>query len=516
MKGMKKAIWMVGAFLLILGLLHFGAGEIFAAAPKGTLKMAIHPNLSADWLDPATTYALSGTTTIPNYLIHDALVKAMPEGDMTPCLAESFKVSPDYKTYEFTLRKGAKFHDGEPVTAEDVLFSFWRNKTGYAKIVHPKIEKAEAVSPSLVRFQFKEPFPDFLGYIGPGESTLLWVVPKKYVEKVGDMGFKKHPIGAGPYKFVEFVSGVKLIGEAFEDYWRKVPHIKRIELLTVPDAATRLAMLRRGEVDAAWLMTDVFYEDVKKDPKLRLLTPRSPSKMVLSMTSQRDPKSPWSDPRVRLAASLAIDRKTLAEVLHPGTDPIGTISLPGDPNAIEFPPDPYDPERAKKLLAEAGYPNGFNGGKFYPYDGPYRATGEQVTNYWKAIGISMDTILLERPAWMAMRNAGKFEGSTFIDTTAGSISIARRLEYLFKACRSCGQDPEVQSLWLQYRKELNLQARNDLIKKLQKVIHEKRMFIPIVQLCSPTAFGPRVKGNPYKIQPILWFPAPFEDIELAD
>jgi peptide/nickel transport system substrate-binding protein len=241
------------------------------------------------------------------------------------------------------------------------------------------------------------------------------------------MGFKKHPIGAGPYKFVEFVPGVKLIGEAFEGYWRKVPHIKRIELLTVPDAATRLAMLRRGEVDAAFLMTDVFYEDVKKDPKLKLLTPRSPSKMILTMTTQSDSKSPWSDPRVRLAASLAIDRKTLADVHHPGTDPIGTIGLPGDPNAMEFLPDPYDPQRAKKLLAEAGYPNGFHGGKFYPYDGPYRSTGEQIANYWKAVGISMDMILLERPAWMAMRNGGKFEGNTFIDTTAGSVTIARRL-----------------------------------------------------------------------------------------
>jgi ABC-type transport system substrate-binding protein len=128
----------------------------------------------------------------------------------------------------------------------------------------------------------------------------------------------------------------------------------------------------------------------------------------------------------------------------------------------------------------------------------------------------MDTILLERPAWMAMRNGGKFEGSTFIDTTAGSVTIARRLEYLFKACRSCGQDPEAMSIWEQYKKELNLQSRNDLIKRLQKVIHEKRMFIPVVQLCSPTAFNPRVKGNPYKIQPVLWFPAPFEDMELEN
>ena len=261
------------------------------------------------------------------------------------------------------------------------------------------MEKAEAVNPYFVRFQFKEPFPDFLEYFTVEGSTIGWVVPKKYVEKVGDAGFKRHPIGAGPYKFVEFVPGVRLVGEAFEDYWRKVPHIKRIEFHTIPDTATRLAMLRRGEIDIATFMTDVFYEDVKKDPKLKLLHPQTPAKMVLSMATQWDPKSPWSDPRVRLAASLAIDRQDPGRYSHPWNGPIGSFGLEGDPLAVEFPPDPYDPERAKKLLAEAGYPKGFHGGKFYPYDGPYRAYGEQLATYWKAVGISVDTILLERPAW---------------------------------------------------------------------------------------------------------------------
>ena len=130
----------------------------------------------------------------------------------------------------------------------------------------------EAVNPNLVRFHFKKPFPDFLDYLLYGSTTIGWIVPKKYVEKVGDAGFKKHPIGCGPYKFVEFVAGVKLVGEAFEEYWRKVPNIKRIELHHIPEPATRLAMVRRGEVDVATFLSGVFYEDVKKDPKLKLFT----------------------------------------------------------------------------------------------------------------------------------------------------------------------------------------------------------------------------------------------------
>jgi peptide/nickel transport system substrate-binding protein len=516
MKRVKERVLLGGVFLLILGTLALGTNATSAAAPMGTLKMAIHPSLSADWLDPGTTPSLTGTTNMALYLIHDALVKAMPDGFMTPCLAESWTVSPDYKVYEFKLRKGVKFHNGDVMTADDVLFSFWRNKSLHAKSIHSKVEKAEAVDPYFVRFQFKEPFPDFSEFFSPGESTILWIVPKKYVEKVGDAGFKKNPIGAGPYKFVEFVPGVRIVGEAFEGYWRKVPPIKRIELHTIPDTGTRLAMLRRGEMDVAFFMTDVFYEDAKKDSKLKLLHPRSPTKMVLNMTTQWDPKSPWSDPRVRLAASLAIDRKTLADIHHPGTHPAGSIGLEGDPLAVEFPPDPYDPERAKKLLAEAGYPKGFHAGKFYPYDGPYRAYGEQLTTYWKAVGITVDTILLERPAWLAARNGGKFEGSVFIDTTAGSVTIAGRLEYLRNACRNCAIYPDVQAVWDQYKREVNPQGRKDLIIRLQKLIHEKKMFIPLNQLCSPAAFSPRVKGNPYRIQPVVWFPAPFEDMELEN
>ena len=144
------------------------------------------------------------------------------------------------------------------MTAEDVVFSFKRYKAAQAKFIHDKTEKVEAIDPYLVRITFKEPFPDFLDYLLPGATSIGWVVPKKYVEKVGDAGFKKHPIGCGPYKFVEFVAGVKLVGEAFEEFWRKVPNIKRMEFLIVTDPATRLAMLRRGEVDMATLSYGCF------------------------------------------------------------------------------------------------------------------------------------------------------------------------------------------------------------------------------------------------------------------
>ncbi len=507
--GKGRLFWMT-ALMAILAVLFTVTPRVLAESPQGVLKQAIHWNTTADWLDPAITGHYM--STFPGYLFHDALLKPMPEGTYTPCLAESWKISPDAKVYEFHLRQGVKFHNGDPLTAEDVVFSFRRYKGREAKLIHGRTEKVEAVNPYLVRIQFKVPFPDFLDYHLPGSTTIGWVVPKKYIEKVGDAGFKRHPIGCGPYKFVDFAPGVRLIGEAFEEYWRKVPHIKRLEFHNVAEPATRLAMVRRGEVDVATLMQGVFYQDVKKDPKLRLLTPLSPTRWLVYMAAQWDPKSPWSDPRVRKAASLAIDRKTLADVHMPGCGPVGNLAMGGDPLAANFPPDPYDPAQARKLLAEAGYPKGFAGGRFYPYQGGYWPYGEQVATYFKAIGITVETMLLDRPAFLANRVGGKMKGALFIDP-ATTPTIGAELAYVFGPS-SYGNYPDIQAVWDQYQREVDPKVRKDLIERIQRMIYERTMFIPLTNTNSPAAFGPRVKGNPYEIQPIMWWTAPFEDIEL--
>jgi peptide/nickel transport system substrate-binding protein len=508
----KKRCWLLAMTVLAFGFV-FGSVELPAAAPNGVLKQAIHYNISADWLDPATGGS-PPSTHLPLYLFHDALLKAMPEGNYTPCLAESWTISPDARIYEFKLRQRVKFHNGDTMTAEDVVFSFWRYKGAQAKLIHGKTDKVEAVNPNLVRFHFKEPFPDFFEYLLVGATTIGWVVPKKYVEQVGDAGFKRHPIGCGPYKFVEFVPGVKLVGEAFEDFWRKVPHIKRMEFYSIPETGTRLAMVKRGETDVATLMQGVSYEDSKKDLKLRVFSPISPTTWIVCLTAQWDPKSPWSDSRVRKAASLAIDRQTVADVHGPGSGPVGSPALPGDPLAVQFPADPYDPARAKQLLAEAGYPKGFHGGKFYPYEGGYWAMGEQIATYWKAVGITVDTVLLDRPAWMASHDGGKMKGGLFVDAPTAP-TIGSRLSYFFDRT-PYGNYPDIQALWQRHQKEVSSNVRKDLLVRIQNMIFDRTMIIPIRSGCLNAAFGPRVKGDPHKVQPLLYFTAPFEDVELTD
>ena len=148
------------------------------------------------------------------YALHDAMVKPMPGKPLAPSLAESWSASEDGLIYDFVLREGVTFHNGEPVTAEDVKFSFERYRGAAHDMLKERVAAVETPDPRHVRFKLKDPWPDFLTFYGSATGA-GWVVPKKYVEKVGDDGFKKAPIGAGPYKFVSFTPGVELVLEAY-------------------------------------------------------------------------------------------------------------------------------------------------------------------------------------------------------------------------------------------------------------------------------------------------------------
>ena len=510
MKGMRKGLLMTGVFFMILTFFHFGSTPLTSAEPRSVMKVAIHWAMKADWNDPSLGQVFS---LFNLYLFHDALLKPMTDGWYSPCLAESWKVSPDYRVYEFKLRKGVKFHNGDEMTAEDVVFTFERYKGGKAELIKSRIEKLEAVNPYLFRVTFKKPFIDFLDFFLPGEATIGFVAPKKHIQKVGDEGYRKNPIGCGPYKFVEFKPGIILVGEAFKDFWRKEPKIKRLEFHTITEASTRYAMIKKGEVDMAAFLTDVLYEKAKSDPTLRVEVPLSPNRFIIPISAQWDPKSPWSDPRVRKAASLALDRKTIAEIHAPGAGPIGNLGLEGDPDNIPFSPDPYDPERAKKLLAEAGYPKGFQGGKFYPLDG-YWPMGEQLVNYWKAIGINMDTVLYDRPTFRSKLESGGFKGGLWMDPI-NPTTMGFRLAYVFGTGSLYGKYDDIQVLWDKYQGSNDPKERKDLITRVQNMCHDRTVFIPLVGLSSPAALGPRPKGNLWKIRPpLMWWVSPMEELEL--
>jgi peptide/nickel transport system substrate-binding protein len=445
--------------------------------------------------------------------MHDALVKPMPGNLLTPSLAESWKVSPDGRVYEFKLREGLKFHNGDPFTAEDVRFSFHRAKG--AKVLQEKVRDVEIAGPYRVRFHLHEPWPDFMTFYGTYATGAGWIAPKKYMEQVGPDGFKKHPIGLGPYKFVSHTPGIELVMEAHEGYWRKMPSVKRLVYKSVPEATTRMAMLKRGEVDLAYLLDAPQAQDIKKDPSLKLAFSGGIGTYYLDYFDQWDPKSPWHDRRVRLAASHALDRQALSEAETLGASrPNGSLIPRKFEFALPLDPHPYDPAKAKQLLAEAGYPNGFDAGDLYPWP-PYASMGEAVGGYLGAIGIKVRIRNMERAAFYGALESKKLKGlCVCINAVYGNAASRMSQTVPTDGAFAYGGYPDIDALYKQQARENDPRKREAQLHQIQRLLHERVRFAPIMDFIWPSGVGPRVAEPALMlIDPYPWS-APLEDVRL--
>jgi len=481
--------------------------------PEGEMRYALYVTLAPAWFDPGETTAGFLTPFWILYALHDALVKPMPGNLMAPSLAESWMVSADQRVWEFKLREGVRFHNGDPFTAEDVKFSFQRSKVG--KVLKDRVREVEAVGAARVRFHLHEPFPDFLAFYGTLATGAGWIVPKKYVESVGDDGFKKRPVGLGPYKFVSHTPGIELVMEAYEGYWRKTPSVKRLVFKTIPDATTRAAMLKNGEVDVAYMLDSTAALELKRDPSIRLAFSGAIGIHYLDFFDQWDPKSPWHDRRVRLAAIQAVDRRALNEA-----ETLGASRLTGAmvPRKFEFAlalePYPYDPAKAKQLLAEAGYPNGFDAGDLYPYP-PYFSTGETIAGYFGAVGIKIKVRIMERAALQTAWMSKKLHGICMC-TVASYGNAATRLADLVPSdgAFARGADADVEALYRQQARETDRRKREALLHQMQQLLYERVRFGPLWEFIWPSGIGPRVAEPALMlIDPYPWS-APLEEVRL--
>src|SRR6266550_2980065 len=499
--------------LAALGLAAGAPGMSWAAAPQGQLSWGIHVTLAPTWFDPAETPGII-TPFLVLYALHDALVKTMPGNPLAPSLAESWSASEDALSYEFVLRNGITFHDGEPVTAEDVKFSFERYRGNSASLIKDRVAAIDMPDPRHVRFKLKQPWPDFITFYATA-SGAAWIVPKKYVEKVGEDGFKKAPIGAGPYKFVSFNPGVELVMEANEKYWRKTPAVKRLVFKVIPDEATRLAALKRGEVDIVYSIRGELAEEVQRSPGLTLKPVYPPAPFWLYFADQWDPQSPWHDVRVRRAANLAIDREGINQALT-----LGYSKLTGSliPDSFEFywptPKPVFDPAAAKKLLAEAGHPNGFDAGE-YSCDSSYANLGETVVNNLREVGIRAHLRPLERAAFFEAYGNKKLKN--IIQSGSGAFgNAATRLEaYVVKGgTYSYGSYPDIDELFKRQAAELDQKRRGAILDKIQQLLHEKAIYAPIWQLAFINGYGPRVAESGFGLIPSFAYTGPYEDLTL--
>jgi peptide/nickel transport system substrate-binding protein len=504
---------LVSVTLLVVLLLGAGLTPASAQAkPEGEMRWALYVTLAPAWFDPAEVVGVLTPFWVLNAM-HDAVVKPMPGNHQTPSLAESWKMSPDGLVYEFKLREGVKFHNGDPFTAEDVRWSFHRAKG--AKVLQDKVRDVEIAGPHRVRFHLHEPWPDFMTFYGTYATGAAWIAPKKYMEQVGPDGFKKHPVGLGPYKFVSHTPGVELVMEAYEGYWRKMPSVKRLVYKSVPEATTRLAMLKRGEVDLAYLLDAPQAEEIKRDPSLKLAFSGGIGTFYLDYLDQWDSKSPWHDRRVRLAASHALDRRALSEAETLGASrPNGSLIPRTFQYALPLDPHPYDPARAKQLLAEAGYPGGFDAGDLYPWP-PYTAFSEAVANYLGAVGIKVRLRTMERAAFYQALASKKLKGlCVCINAVYGNAASRIAQTVPSDGAFAYGGYPDVDTLYKQQGRELDPRKREAQLHQIQRLLHERVRFAPIMDYIWPSGVGPKVAEPALMlIDPYPWS-APLEDVRL--
>src|SRR6266853_298937 len=500
------------AFALALGL---GGGEVPAQPPPdGQLTIAFDVSIALTFLDPAETPGI-GVPFVFLYALHDALIKPLPGNDMAPCLAESWKESPNGLSYEFKLREGLRFHNGDPFTAEDVRFSFQRYRGASAKLLHDRVKAVDIIDSHRIRFVLHVPWPDFLVFYATPATGAAWVVPKKYIEKVGEDGFRRQPVGLGPYRFVSAKPGIELVVEANEQYWRKKPTIKRIVFKGVPDRTTRMAMLKTGEADIGYLMVGLEAATIKADPKLRLAKVIPPATWWMEYPEQWNPKSPWHDRRIRLAAVLALDKQALNEAERLGFSRLTGSMIPsGMDFALRLEPYPYDPRQAKRLLAEAGYPSGFDAGDLTPMP-PFTTMGEGVANYLATVGIRTRVRSMERATFMDAWRSKKLGGIIAAASTApGSAAVRLESFVISSAAYASGGYPDIDDLFQQQAQERDRKRREALLHRIQRLMQERVMFGPIFEPAIRHGVGPRVEEPAIGLSSQLYFPAPYEDMRL--
>jgi peptide/nickel transport system substrate-binding protein len=308
---------------------------------------------------------------------------------------------------------------------------------------------------------------------------------------------------------------VELVLEANERYWRKPPTIKRLIFKGIPERPTRLAMLKTGEADLATFMIGDEGAAVKGDPQLRLGVISAAVTWWMEFPEQWDPTSPWHDRRVRLAANLALDKQAIIEVERLG---FGRLTGSIIPRMFEFAlplePVPYNSAQARRLLAEAGYANGFEAGDLTPFP-PFFTMGEAVGTYLAAVGIRTKMRTMERAAFLASWREKRLKGVMMV-VSGGSGNAATRIETYVVSTGpyAYGNHADIDQLFRQQSGERDRGKREALLHQIQRRMHERVMHAPIYEPATLHGIGPRVEEAGVGLIPPLFFTAPYEEMRL--
>jgi peptide/nickel transport system substrate-binding protein len=506
--------------ILCLSLLSLALAILAAAGPgwaqaKSELTVALS-SFSAETLDPAlqghnVKYYLS--------LMFDYLVGTTLDGQPSQSggLALKWENSADHKRWTFHLRKGVKFHNGDELTAEDVKWSLQRamgkrSTTGYAGPLRTLIQDIETPAPDRVVIVTKESTLIIPTYLSRSLSTEGMVLPRKYIEANGDDVFARKPVGSGPYRFVEQMVGSHIKLAAVDQHWRLgVPKYKTVTFRLVPEETTRIALLRRGEVDVA----DVSRERVKELEKEGFPVHFRREEAEVHMWFVLGPDgwvAPVKDKRVREALNLAIDRAEIAQSLFAGSAEPAAIpmGLSWSFRDVGFKVTPemayaYDPNRAKKLLADAGLAGGFPL-DVYAFQLPGlpegKAFAEAVAGYWEKIGVKTKLIPVDYPAFRKLWVDRKAPGSVGYYNIAnrdwiGTYALLEKQAYTPSKLNDTVNDAEIDGMIAQVMRQTDREKINALMRGIFTRLRSEHYGVPVVYVHAAYAASKTLgKWNP--------------------
>ncbi len=465
--------------------------------------------------------------------IYEALVSVTTGGNVVPALASSWDVSPDGKTYTFKLRKGATYINGDPVTVQDVAFAFANSK-------EPKLIplgasqqhwlRVNVVDDQTVQYVLDWPDPGFLNALA--RSIQHSLIPEKYFNSVGgEEGFEKAPVGSGPYKLTDRRIKEGWTFERFDEYWGDKPQIRRAVVKVLPENTTRSAALKVGEIDFALNFPASFVKDLQNTGGFKLIKNATAGTITVRINKLRktDPVSgapnPFLDKRVRQAMSHAIDRDAMIDKVLDGMGEKLALLFPGDFGYDpEVRPYSYDPGKAKQLLAQAGYPNGFDAtyygllGERFPLS---QQVGEVVAQYLAAVGIRTKVTNEEYAAWLArtIRNTSEGKpnemyplqyGTSYVGGGTGSPYLSWRA----LGCQDTGInwncDPDFDKQMEQLKLESDPNKAQALVKQLQRYADDQQWAIVLYRsvvlygMKDRLQFTPTIQSSYTELRNLHW------------
>lgn len=476
------------AKLVAASALALSAG-LGAAQAKDDITIAMQ--LEPPHMDP-TSAAAQAIDSVVYTNIFEGLTRFMGDGSVVPGLAESWEISDDGLVYTFKLHNAVKFHDGTTMDGEDVKFSIDRaraeDSTNAQKALFAGIASVDVVDPQTVRITLSEPNGNFLFNLAWGDAV---IVAPESIDNI-----KTNPVGTGAYKFSNWVQGDRVELVRNDDYWGEQPEIARATFKFISDPTAAFAAMMAEDIDVfAGFPAPENLPQFEADPRFQVLVGSTEGETILS-TNNKMP--PFDNVKVREAMAHAIDRQAIIDgaMFGYGT-PIGTHFAPHNPAYVDLTGQSnYDPEKAKAMLAEAGFPNGFDTTLHLPPPSYARRGGEIIAAQLAAVGIRAEIINVEWAQWLETVFRGKDFGLTIVSHTEPmDIGIYARPDYYFQY-----DNPDFQALMAKLNSTTDPAMRTELMQQSQRTIADDYVNGYLFQLAALTVAKAGIEG--------LWANAP--------